>query len=218
MAVNDSKKKKDIFEQALKGKRLPVLTLDNKWYRLLDELGKNAVKEIEEQLNDLLKRQGRLNSEMKDLKRLKMKLMGEIVPMVDEASQGAGAELDRKIEENKRLIEECNEKMEEHKDELMDLPTAIDQMNYSLMLETMEYCYHQIQENTSEINEIEAWVAQIRVELKKRLVKKQMMEQKNHDIYSYMHDIFGAEVVDLFDLAYNPEEKHPKASGEKKND
>ena len=36
------------------------------------------------------------------------------------------------------------------------------------------------------------------------------MEQKNHDIYSYMHDIFGAEVVNLFDVKYNAEEQYPR--------
>jgi hypothetical protein len=36
------------------------------------------------------------------------------------------------------------------------------------------------------------------------------MEQRNHDIYSYMHDIFGADVINMFDMRYNPEEHHPK--------
>ena len=51
------------------------------------------------------------------------------------------------------------------------------------------------------------WVMDIRVELKKRLIRKQEMEQKNQDIYAYMHDIFGAEVVNLFDMKYNPEDE-----------
>ena len=52
------------------------------------------------------------------------------------------------------------------------------------------------------------------MELKKRLIKKQEMEQRNHAIYSYMHDLFGAEVLDMFDLQYNPEEQHPVMPGE----
>ena len=45
------------------------------------------------------------------------------------------------------------------------------------------------------------------IELKKRLIEKQQMEQQNQEIYNYMHDIFGAEVVNLFDMKYNPEQK-----------
>ena len=29
--------RRELFEQALKGKHIPILTLDNKWYQLLNE-------------------------------------------------------------------------------------------------------------------------------------------------------------------------------------
>ena len=208
------KTKEDIFASALQNKKIPVLTLDNKWYRLLGELEKEAVKENVDALNSLIRRQGKLNTEVKDIKKLKKKLMGEIVPMVDEVGAGGNPAIEKKIEEHKWLIEECNDKLNNYQDELLDLPKEIDKANYQLMLQTMEYCYDTMLENTDEINEIADWVTSIRIELKKRLIRKQEMEQKNHAIYSYMHDIFGAEVVNLFDMKYNPQEQHPKLSGE----
>lgn len=213
---NNGRKKEEIFASALQGKKIPILTLDNKWYRLLNELGKESVKEWEEQLNALLKRQGKLNTEVKDIKRLKKKLMNEIVEMADESGQNAGTE--KKIADNKRLIEECNEKLKSHQDELLELPREIERINFQLMLLTMEYCYDTMQENTDAINEVADWVTQVRVELKKRLIRKQEMEQKNHEIYSYMHDIFGADVVNLFDMKYNPEEQHPKLPQKEKQE
>lgn len=210
--------RQEAFAQALKGKKIPILTLDNKWYRLLDASTRAAVKGMEEKLNNLLKRQGKLNTEMVDIRKLKKKLMSEIVPLVDESNQSGGSkELDKKIDQNKRLVEECNEKMDSYKDELVDLPRQIDQLNLQLMLMTMDCCYDTMQENTKEIQKIEAWVKDIRVELKKRLVRKQEMEQQNHEIYSYMHDVFGADVVNVFDMQYNPENKHPVIPGKRKN-
>lgn len=203
-------KKVEVFSKALEGKRVPVLTLDSKWYRLLDELGRKAVREDENRLNELLRAQGKINSQIKDLKKVKKKLMDEIVPMVDEAE--LRPELEQKIAQNKELIEQCNQKMDDLKDSLLDYPTEIQRVNHELMLETMAYCYESIQENTAGIEEIEKWVTDIRIELKKRLIRKQEMEQKNHEIYSYMQDIFGAEVLDLFDMTYNPQEKHPKSA------
>lgn len=44
------------FSEALQGKKIPILTLDNKWYRLLDKETRKALSGTEEQLNDLLKR------------------------------------------------------------------------------------------------------------------------------------------------------------------
>jgi paraquat-inducible protein B len=209
------KSKQEVFSEALLGKKIPMLTLDNKWYRLLDELGRESVKDWENQLNKLLKRQGKLNTETKEIKKLKKKLMSEIVPMVDEMEQGGSKKLEKEIEEHKRLIAECNEKLESYQEELIELPREIDKINIQLMVFTMEYCYDTMQENTKQIQAISDWVTKIRVELKKNLVRKQEMEQRNHDIYAYMNDIFGADVVNLFDLQYNPEEQHPVLPGEK---
>lgn len=200
---------KEQFSEALQGKRIPILTLDNKWYRLLDEDARKRVAGTEARLNDLLKRQGKLNTETKDIKKMKKKLMGEIVSMADQVEQG-NTGMEKKLEQHKKLVEECNERLEEYQDELMDLPREIDRVNFELMLATMDSCYGVMQENTKQIGEISKWVENIRVELKKQLVRKQMMEQRNHAIYSYMHDVFGAEVLELFDLTYDPEEQHPK--------
>ncbi len=203
MGYGGGKDKREVFAEALQGKQLPILTLDNKWYRLLGELGKEVVKEQEEQLNTLLKRQGKLNTETKDIKAFKKKLMNEIVPMVDELEQGGGKRLEKKIAENKRLIEECNEKLESYQDELMEIPRQIDTVNRQLMALTMEYCYDAMKGNEADIKKLTDWVTQVRIELKKNLVRKQELEQKNQEIYGYMHDVFGAEAVDLFDVVKN---------------
>ncbi len=200
-------RKEDVYVPALQKKKVPILTLDHKWHKLFSAA--DATPEIlalEEQLNELLKRQGKLNTETKEIKKLKKKLMDEIVPMVNELEQHPSAAIEKKIETNKRLINECNEKMDGYQDELLDLPREIDKVNYELMLQTMEVCYDKLKENTSEIDETTEWINQIRVELKKRMVRKMEKEQQNHELYSYMHAIFGADVIDIFDMKYNPEE------------
>ena len=70
------------------------------------------------------------------------------------------------------------------------------------MLLTMEICYDRLKENEQRIEEDARWVSEVREELKRRLVRKQEMEQANQELYSYLHDIFGAEVIELFDLKY----------------
>lgn len=200
MGKNAGKNKQDQFMEALRGKNIPILTLDNKWYRLLDEIGRAEAKELESQLNTLLKRQGKINTETKSIRKLKKKLMNEIVAMVDEETQTGDSTIGDKIEQNKRLVEECNEKLEQYKEESMDLPREIEQVNLKLMLLTMERCYDLMQSNAEDIQNIADWVTDVRIELKKQLIRKQEMEVKNQEIYSYMHDIFGAEVVDMFDI------------------
>jgi len=193
------------FSQALEGKRIPILTLDKKWYQLLSQEDRTSISELENELNTLLKQQGKLNTETKEIKRLKKKLMGEIVTLADEVMQNPSEETEQKIEQNKKLVEECNERLESYQDELLELPREIEQANRQLMLATMDCCYKAMHRNKMEVDEIEQWVAEIRVELKKRLIRKQELEQHNRSIYSYMHDVFGAEVIDLFDMNYSDE-------------
>ncbi len=197
---------KQQFSEALQGKKIPILTLDNKWYRLLNEEGRAAVSDVAEQLNDVLMRQGKLNTETKDLKKVKKKLMEEIVLMADEAAQSGNAEIQKKIEQHRKFVEDCNERLAGYQEELMQIPGMIDKLNYKLMLLTMEQCYDAMKENEKGIEEISGWVTEIRIELKKRLIKKQDMEQQNNRIYSYMHDVFGPDVIDIFDMNYAPEE------------
>lgn len=204
------------FKEAIEGKKLPILTLDNKWHRLFTQNNQDKeTKKMVEKLNELVARQGGLNNEIKDIKKLKTKLMNEIVSGMDGKSLTP-----KEMDDHKRLINECNEKIDVCQDELLDLPREIDQVNYRLMLRTMAVCYDVIEKNTEVISSIGDWISQVRVELKKNIIRKQEMEYMNQELYSYMHDIFGPDVIDIFDMKYDPEEtmlKKSSGSEEKKN-
>ncbi len=201
----------DVFKPALQDKKIPILTLDNTWHRLFTQTEPTPrIKELEAELNDLLKKQGKLNTETKEIRNLKKRLMDEIVELMDELGKQENKKTQKKLEENKRLIEECNEKLQNYGDDLYDIPKRINEVNYELMLETMEICYEQIQDNNEEIEEISKWVDEMRVELKKKVVIKQQKLQRNQNFYTYMHSIFGADVIDIFDMKYqvNPLTDH----------
>lgn len=192
------------FDKALSDKKIPILTLDNKWHQVFcSHKGNKRILKLEKQLNDLIKKQGKLTTESKEIKKLKTKLMKEIVSVMDEiGEEHQNPELEKNLEEKTRLINECNEKLGKYKDELLELPERIYKVNYELMLETMEICYNTILQNNQEIKEIGAWIKNIRAELKKKVIRKQEKERENQRMYSYMHDIFGAEVMEIFDLEY----------------
>jgi len=193
------KERKD-FKSALIGKTVPLLVLDQKWHRLFAVHGKTEeIKELEVKLNTLLAEQGRLNNRMKELKKLKGRLLDEIVQGMDDK--------ETKVEENKRLIDEINQKLEECEDELVDIPYQIRETNDALMLLSMDYFYEKIRVNQTESTEIEEWINQVRVDLKKNIVRKQNRDINNREIYAYLHDIFGAEVINIFDIKYDEDKK-----------
>ncbi len=212
-------RKDEIYSPALKEKKIPILTLDNKWHRLFTQTNPNkTILRLEEELNDLLKKQGKATTESKDIKRLKKKLMQEIVENAEGTAEGNDEKALKKMEDNKRLINECNERLTMYEDQLIELPREIDRVNRELMLQTMDICYDTLKANEAEIEETAKWVAAFRVELKKRLIRKQEKEQMNQELYSYMHDIFGAEVIEIFDMKYekeNPDHAVPKETENK---
>lgn len=192
----------EFFKEALIGKKIPILTLDNQWHKLFTQTGENEeIQALEDKLNEVLKRQGKLNTEIKSLSAYKKKVLAEIVNIMELPDSNSK---EKKMSENKRIIEETNQKIEEYNDELMDLPKQIDEANFNLMLATMRVCYARIQQNVSDIDEINQWVAAFRVKLKKQILLKQKKEIWNDEMYSYMHSIFGPDVIDVFDMKYNP--------------
>lgn len=196
-------KSEEKFGEALKGRKVPILTIDKKFHDLTDAIGTTEeMKSLEDSLNELLKAQGKANTEIIEIKKLKKKLMQEIVDNADVSSKLSQQDKDKKSEENTRLIAECNDKIENLEDEILDLPPRIDEANIELMKELMSDCYDVLVENDEKIAETAKWITAMRIELKKRLIQKTDMEEKNKKIYEYMHDIFGAEVIEIFDMTY----------------
>lgn len=193
----------ETFREALVGKKIPILTLDNQWHKLFTQTGDNdEIHDLEEKLNELLKRQGKLNTEVKSLSSYKKKLMQEIVSIMELPDSSAK---EKKMSENKRMIEEANQKLGDYNDELMELPKMIDDANLELMLATMRVCYSKIQKNIQDIEAINKWVSEFKVLLKRKILLKQSKEIWNDETYSYMHAIFGPDVIEMFDMKYNPE-------------
>ncbi len=192
------------FKEALKEKKVPVLVLDQKWHRLFAIHGKtDEIKEKEAELNSLLAEQGKINTELKNLRKLKTKLMDEIVQNMDDNPANGNSDRDKNLEKDKKFIDEINEKIDMNNDKMLDIPEQIKNVNEELMILSMDYFYEKIRVNQTEAKEIEDWITQVRIDLKKNIIRKQNRDINNREIYSYLHDIFGAEVLNLFDIQYD---------------
>ena len=191
-------KQRHDFKSALIGKTVPLLILDQKWHRLFAVHGKtDEIKVLESKISTLLTEQSKCNTRLKELKRLKGKLLDEIVQTMEED--------EKKLEDNKRLVDEINEKIDACEELLADIPFQLREINDELMICSMDYFYEKIRINQEEANEIEEWINQVRIDLKKNIIRKQNRDINNREIYAYLHDIFGAEVIDIFDIKYDNE-------------
>ena len=204
------------YAVALEGKDIPILTLDEKWRLLFGDDGlPPKVSETAKELDDLLAKQASLREKVKEVKKLKKKLLSDIILLRQRAmSEPEGSQSELLLEKHTSLVAECNEKIDQMEEEQIGIPREIYQINYKLMLMTMSHCYEYMHANTEQITVINSWIGDVRTELKKQLIRKQESEIDNYNIYSYMHDIFGPEVIELFDMKYDPEKWHPRIAGE----
>lgn len=197
------REKKIDFKKIVRDKKLPILTLDSRWHELFKEEQKTTeIKELEQEVNDLLKKQGKLVNDIKDMKRLKNSLLKDIMDNMDTGRDVAGLK-GKKLDKNKQYIKELNVKIDNAMEELAELPYKIKLVNEELMGESITVFYSALEENRQEIKDVTQWITGIREELKRKILVKQDLETKNSMIYTYMHDILGPEMMEHFDKEHN---------------
>lgn len=191
------------FEKVLSQVQIPVLTLDERWHTVFADHEKSqAMCNLEKQLNDTIKLQGKLVTDIKEMRKLKSKLMDQILNNMGTTTGNKEVLRSKKVGKSKELIQDINDKILENEMKISDIPREIKQINYQLMLESMKVCYERMTENTEEIKKLEKWILNARNELKEKLLDKQEREMKNQQIYTYMHDVLGAQAMELFDNQY----------------
>lgn len=180
--------------ERLKGKKVPILVLDQRWHKLFPEGVKpDGIAALEQRLNDLLKEQGKLVNEIKDLKRAKKKLMDAIVSGMGNAGN------DKKKDKQQKLLIETKERIEEQSDRLMELPYEIQKANGELLEVGITYCYEQLKNRTLSLEALKEEIEIRREELKEKVAYRVELEESVDATYSMMHDLLGREVMNLFD-------------------
>ena len=178
-------------------KELPILTLDQRWYQLMPEHKKtDEVRYWERRVNELLKKQGRVLEDIKDVENLKDILMDSIVQNMDETDEQKHK---KRMTQSRRLIFEAKDKLDELRGKAEDVPTQLQRANQKLMIETVKACYNTINENEKDLDALDDWIEKTRVLLKKNLLIRQDKQDMNDGIYSGMHSLFGSELMTKMD-------------------
>lgn len=192
---------RDYLSGIIADKKIPVLILDSRWNTLFEDIRKYPeIKALVSRLNNLLKEQGGAVNKIKDMKKLKKKLLVNIVDNMSETNNPDENHIrSRKQDANHKLINDINSQLNESEERLMDLPYDIKKVNQELLLESMILCYDKINNNTTQVSEMTEWIENTKVELKARIEEKDALERDNNSLYAFMHDMVGAGVIDVFD-------------------
>lgn len=181
-------------EELLKGKKIPILVLDQRWHKLFPGGEKPAeIQALEKELNELLKEQGKRVNTIKGLKTGKKKLMDAIVSGMNEENS------DKKKEKQQKLLLETKERIETESERLLDLPYEIKNVNERLLVTGIRYCYDKWKNRSEELADLSDEIDIMREQLKAKVAYKVDLEESLDSTYSLMHDLLGREVMNLFD-------------------
>ena len=207
------------YMQALQGKKIPLLTLDAKWHALFPDFRKTReIKRLEKELNRLIEKQGQTANDLLDYKKAKKVMMQNVIDNMTDGHEFDSPIRVRKQEKNKQLIEEINDKIAKAKEDKFQFPAEIAAKNHELLIACMQVCYTELSDNTERIEQAEAEITALREQLKNTILHKQDMEMRNTEVYKYMHNLLGPDVVEIFDRDHrvwrgNMEENHLDAGG-----
>ena len=189
--------------ELLKKKNIPIACLDERWLRLFPDSEKTPlIKKLENELKELLKRQGKVNTDLKDIRVVRDKLTQSVLETAEDTSIPENKRL-KKQAASQRLIVEARQKQDNLELELDELPDKIKEANGALIFESVRVCYQRINQNKQDIDMLEQWIEQMREKLKERVVLKQDKEIMNEEIYTYLHGMLGAGVMEAFDEKSN---------------
>ncbi len=182
--------------EALKGKKVPILVLDRRWHTLFPKGEKPAdIKSLEDEVNDLLKRQGFLVNDLKDLKVAKKKLMKGIVARMGEKE----SDRERKAKNQERLLLETKERIRIESDELTGLPRKIQQANEKLLMLGAVYCFDRLATGDEQLSQLNQDITKLRELLNEKTSEKEELEESMDSAYALMHGLLGHDVMNLYD-------------------
>ncbi|MBR6637467.1 MAG: hypothetical protein IKK96_01265 [Lachnospiraceae bacterium] len=207
--MEDNRGKTDVFFQGIHASQIPIVVLDERWHQMFNVIEKpKLVKDLEDEVNALLKKQGQVNNDLKEVKKIKNKLMQEIVEQMEVSGENSekNQKRNKTMEKNQKLILECNEKLEALEDEQFEIPHKLRDANEKLIVAGMEIAYIHLQKGKEEEKRLTNWIAKARIELRKQMLLKQETEDNNVMIYNNMHDILGAQLMEVLDNKFGQKE------------
>jgi hypothetical protein len=105
-------------------KNLPILTLDQRWYRLVPESVKtDEIRYWEKRVNELLKKQGQVNEDLIQVKKIRKGLFRGIVNHMNQNDEDPKKQ--KIMDESQRLIYEARDKISQLEDESDEVPKKL---------------------------------------------------------------------------------------------
>lgn len=186
----------------LKKQKMPIITLDNSWHQLIAHIKTPEIKDLEKELNKLLKEQGKLNTDYLEYTRLKKEMLDTILNLTHEAFELGSDEAMNKIEEQQKMVLKINEKLENIEPRLDALPGEIQEVNGMLIDQTAQLSYGHINTYKEKSHILDEEIQNLRSELMEKTEEKKAYDKKLEETYKFLHQLVGPNFIEKLDSVY----------------
>lgn len=195
-----AKNQKKFDKGVLRKNNISLLILDERFNSLFENAEKTQdIIRLEEKLRDLLKQEARLNTESKDIAARKKLCMDKIMQLTTEAFDKNNEAAKDEMKVCEKEIRRINERLGKIEEELDYIPDIIKETNLDLLEHTVNLVYFKIRSGQKRKDELERLIEETRAKLKEYIDEKEQLSQDGTDIYSYFHDLLGAEELEKLD-------------------
>ena len=186
----------------LNKQKMPIITLDHSWHQLVAEIKTPKIESLEKELNRLLKEQGKLNTDYMDYTKMKKEMLDTILELTHAAFDLKSEEAVSKIENQQKMILKINENLETIEPRLDTVKEEIEQTNTTLVEESVNLCYNNINHYKRKSNELDEEIQTIRRILMEKTEEKKACDKKAEQLYRYLHQLVGPGFIEELDALY----------------
>lgn len=202
-----NKKKKvgkpKIDRKILRKNDISLLILDERWNNLFANTEKTPeIMALEDRIKELLKEQARLITESKNISATKKMLMDRIIKLTPEAFEKNSEEARTQMQQYEKEIRRINERLPKIEEELDNIPESIKNTNLELLEHMVNMVYFKIRANRKRKEELDRLIEETRIRLKEYIDEKESLVEDDTGVYSYFHDLLGAEELERLDKEY----------------
>ncbi len=189
----------DLDENIMLKNKIPILVMDENWLRLFGDIKYKNMQYLKEELNELIKKEGKLKEKSYILQREKTHAMKMILGISD-AINNESKDVDPKLlDEYKSKIEKANEELEEITFQLETIPHEIREVNFQLLETTADYGYKELKTREKKLKETVDELDKLRERLRELINEKHDYEEWIDSAYSFLHGMLGSEEMEKLD-------------------
>ncbi|NLV35253.1 MAG: hypothetical protein GXY17_01065 [Clostridiaceae bacterium] len=187
-------------KRTLRKNDISLLILDERWNNLFQSAEKTpAIERSEENLRGLLKEESRLIAEKKEAAALKKRNMDKIIQLTSKVFEENDINAKKEMQSCEQEIKKINDRVIKIDELIEEMPDRLKQANLDLLELTVSVVYFKMRSARKRVEELEKLIADTRDKLKAYIDEKESLSQDDSDIYSYFHDLLGAQELQRLD-------------------